>query len=212
MLKFKIVLAGSKHVGKSSLIARFCDDVFLEQSIDTIGVAFKRKVITANNFTTPVDADLVIWDFGGEEKYRILIPNYLNMAYGAVILFDLTRPETLLDVQNWWSIIKGNTDEELIPIIVGSKCDLVDERQISKKEIDDFIIENDMHCDYLETSAKTGENVELTFLTMTTRIINLRFQECIHCNEIVAKNLKICNYCGQDMADSQARATPEKIS
>lgn len=212
MLKFKIVLAGSKHVGKSSLIARFCDDVFLEKSIDTIGVAFKRKVITANNFTTPVDADLVIWDFGGEEKYRALFPSYLNMAVGAIIVFDLTRPETLQDVQNWLKIIRNSTDEELVTVLVGSKCDLVDERQISKEEIDDFIIKNDMHCDYLETSAKTGENVELTFLSMATRTINFQFQECIHCNEIVAKNLKICNFCGEDMAESQIIATPEKIS
>ena len=68
-LKYKICLAGSKDVGKSSLIARFCDNVFYEKTMETIGVAFKKKSINIDN---KIDIELNIWDFGGEEKYRTL--------------------------------------------------------------------------------------------------------------------------------------------
>ena len=67
MLKYKFVLAGAKNVGKSSLIARFCDNVFNENMMDTIGVAFKRKRI---NLEDNLVVDANIWDFGGQAKFR----------------------------------------------------------------------------------------------------------------------------------------------
>ena len=95
MLKYKIVLAGDKDVGKSSLISRFCDNIFKVDMKATIGVDFKKKVIELEGEYKNFSLELNIWDFGGEEKYRTLFPSYANGAAAAMILFDITNKKSL---------------------------------------------------------------------------------------------------------------------
>jgi len=197
MLKYKIVLAGAKNVGKSSLIARFCDNVFNEEMMDTIGVAFKRKKMIVDENR---ELDLTIWDFGGEEKYRFLFPSYVNGAAAALILFDTTRKETLEDVENWVNIVDENADENIVKILIATKIDLKEERQISIEDAKELCkkygcYESDAP---IGTSSKTGENVEKAFRKAAEAIMNARLQRCSNCGEIFAKKLKICNYCGAD--------------
>ncbi len=193
MLKYKIVIAGTKDVGKSSLIARFCDNVFYEKTMSTIGVAFKRKKV---NLDDDMNLELHIWDFGGEEKYRTLFPSYCNGASAALILYDTTNKESLIDVENWVKIIDKNADENVIKIIIGTKIDLKDKRVITFAEAKKASHKFDFFGDPVETSSKTGENVERAFLNVSKEIINRNLQLCKNCGEFFVKNLKICNYCG----------------
>jgi len=193
MLKHKIVLAGSKDVGKSSLIARFCDNVFHEKTMSTIGVAFKRKKIDVND---KISIELHIWDFGGEEKYRTLFPSYCNGASAALILYDITNKESLNDVKNWVKIIDKNAADQVIKIMIGTKIDLKDKRAISVEEAKKAGQKYDCLGDPLETSSKTGENVEKAFLKVSKEIITQNLQYCKSCGEFFVKNLKFCNYCG----------------
>lgn len=192
-LKYKMVLAGSKDVGKSSLIARFCDNVFDEKSMDTIGVAFKRKKVQIRD---DLGLELSIWDFGGEEKYRVLFPNYLNGAAAALICFDITRKETLNDVKNWVELIDANTDEKIIKLLIATKIDLEDERQISDDEAKETAKKFNCMGDPIFTSAKTGENVEDAFLSVANKIMDIHFTHCDSCGNVFSKKLNICNYCG----------------
>ena len=95
MLKYKIIIAGAKNVGKTSFIARFCDNVFNLETLATIGVDFKRKSITVTGSHKDISLELNIWDFAGEEKYRTLFPAYANGASAAFLLFDTTNKESL---------------------------------------------------------------------------------------------------------------------
>ncbi|MFW9825975.1 MAG: Rab family GTPase, partial [Candidatus Thorarchaeota archaeon] len=122
MLKHKIVVAGAKNVGKSSLIARYCDNVFNENTKETIGVAFKRKEI---KYREKFTVELNIWDFGGEAKYRVLFPAYVNGASAALLLYDTTSKSSLEDIKNWVDIIDENS-KEVIKIMIGTKIDLKD--------------------------------------------------------------------------------------
>jgi small GTP-binding protein len=193
MLKYKIVLAGAKNVGKSSLIARFCDNVFNEEMMDTIGVAFKRKKMIVDENR---ELDLTIWDFGGEEKYRFMFPSYVNGAAAALILFDSTRKETLEDVKNWVEIIDENTNKNIVKILLATKIDLEKERQVSIEDARKLCKKYNCYKEPLGTSSKTGENVEKAFQKAAEGIMNERLQRCTKCGEIFAKKLKICNFCG----------------
>lgn len=194
MLKYKIVLAGDKNVGKSSLIARFVDGIFLSASMDTIGVAFKRKKLSLDEKKT---LDLTIWDFGGEEKYRTLFPQYVHGAVGALILFDMTRKETLDGVEKWLEIIDNNADEDLIKVLIPTKIDLKDDNQVDIKDAFKFAKKFNFYGDPIATSSKTGENVEKAFRKVAEGITNIRLQRCTNCGELFSKKLKFCNYCGE---------------
>ncbi|MFX1307188.1 MAG: Rab family GTPase [Promethearchaeota archaeon] len=193
MLKFKVCLAGSKGVGKSSLISRYIDDIFIENSIQTIGVAFKRKEIKIKE---NLKVDLNIWDFGGEEKYRILFPAYVNGATAALLLYDTTNKDSLEDLINWVQLIDDNS-KEIIKVIIGTKIDLKEQREISKADAISFSTKFNCYGDPIITSSKTGENVEKAFHNVVMAIIERELQECKSCGEFFSKKLKYCNFCGE---------------
>jgi len=192
MLKYKICLAGSKGVGKSSLITRYVDDIFNEKSMKTIGVAFKRKEIKIKE---SLSIELNIWDFGGEEKYRILFPAYVNGAAAALLLYDITDKNSLDDIENWVQIIDDNS-KEIIKVIIGTKIDLKEQREITKADAVKIITKFNCYSDPIGTSSKTGENVEKAFQKVVEAIMEQKLNECKNCGEFFSKKLKYCNFCG----------------
>jgi len=197
MLKYKIIIAGAKDVGKSSLIARFCDNVFKEDMKTTIGVDFKRKNMTIKGAHNDISLELNIWDFAGEEKYRTLFPAYANGASAAFILFDTTRRETLKDIDNWVEIIDKNAGSNIVKQIIATKIDLKSKREVSKKDAEFFFKKYEWCTDITSTSSKTGENVENAFIIVVKKIIKNNLQTCKSCGEVFNKKLKNCQYCGE---------------
>jgi small GTP-binding protein len=196
MLKYKIVIAGAKDVGKSSLIARFCDNVFKEDMKATIGVDFKRKNITVKGAHNDISIELNIWDFAGEEKYRTLFPSYAHGASAAFILFDTSNKDSLNDIDSWIEIIDENAFPNIVKQVIGTKIDLIAERQVSKEAAADFCKKYDWCETIISTSSKTGENVEEAFLEVVKEIIKRNLHTCESCGEVFNKKLKNCQYCG----------------
>jgi len=197
MLKYKVIIAGAKDVGKSSLIARFCDNIFKEDMKATIGVDFKRKSITVKGSHKDISLELNIWDFAGEEKYRTLFPAYANGASAAFILFDTTNKESLEDIDNWVKIIDENAHINTVKQIIATKIDLKSVREVSKKDAIEFCQKYDWFTEITSTSSKTGENVEEAFLFVVKKIIQRNLQICKTCGDVFNKKLKNCQYCGE---------------
>ncbi|MBN1800985.1 MAG: GTP-binding protein [Candidatus Lokiarchaeota archaeon] len=193
MLQFKIVLAGAKNVGKSSLLARFCDDIFDEKMMDTIGVAFKRKKMQVDEMH---HFDLAIWDFGGEKKYRIVFPQYIKGASAVLILYDATREDTINDVYNWLELINNNSDTNVVKVLVATKADLINNNTLNIKKAREIAKKNDFYGEPILTSSKTGQNVEKAFRQVVEGITKIHHQKCGKCGEIFSIKLKFCNYCG----------------
>lgn len=135
-----------------------------------------------------------LWDFAGEHKFRQLFPAYCSGASGALILFDMTKKETFDDLNDWIQLI-NNASDNIVKILVASKADLEDERQITHEKAMEFLISNKLDI-YLETSAKTGKNVEEVFLQMAKLIIQKSLKPCPNCKELIPREQIFCIYCG----------------
>ena len=94
MIKLKLIVAGDKDVGKTSLIHRYINNTFESDTISTIGVDFMVKRLMMDE--TPIQ--LSLWDFAGERKFRSLFPSYITGSSGAFILFDISNRDSFLNL------------------------------------------------------------------------------------------------------------------
>lgn len=162
---YKIVVIGDAGVGKSCLLQRFADSTFDEGSASTIGVDFRIQSIRLGE----ENVKLQIWDSAGQERYRTVASSYYRGAHGVGIVFDVTQRESFQNVEFWMEelerVEQGGPMQKLL---IGNKCDLDEKRRVSKEEAEEFASE--MKMKYIETSAKTAENVAEAFTTVTQEI------------------------------------------
>ena len=155
MYKFKVTLFGPGGVGKTSLLIRYIKDYFNPDLKQTIGSNFLIKDVDIEN----INVRLLLWDIGGQEQFLPLRQIYFKGSDAAFGVFDITNPQSLLKLPGWVSSIKKTVKKSIPMVMVGNKLDL--ERQVERSEAEDLA--SRINCIYLETSAKTGENVENAF-------------------------------------------------
>lgn len=162
--KFKILLMGAAGVGKTSLLFRFVNDMFNDDYAATIGAQFITKNVNLGLKDLDDDeATLNIWDIAGQKRYIDLRTTFYRGAHGALLIFDLTRHETFKEVEDWYLEMTPVLGEEFPMLLIGNKSDLIDElgEAIDSAEIQKYA--EDKGSYYIETSAKTGKNVEKAF-------------------------------------------------
>ncbi len=154
---FKLIIAGDGGVGKTSLVDRYVNGTFREDTRITLGVQFMVKRLIVDN-----DAiDLQIWDFGGEERFRFILPAYCLGTHGAVFMYDITNPASLLHADDWMLVLRAQNAK--FPVLAaGTKADLNANRKVNKDEALK-VVEKYCISEVLEVSAKTGQNVERVF-------------------------------------------------
>ncbi|CAK0819790.1 unnamed protein product [Prorocentrum cordatum] len=154
---FKVVLIGDSNAGKSSLLLRFADDTFSESYITTIGVDFRFKTITVDGKTIK----LQIWDTAGQERFRTITSAYYRGADGIVMVYDVTDADSFNHVNDWVTEVNRYVNESTCKMLIGNKCDLTEERQVSPEEGRKKAEELGMG--FVETSAKAATNVAEAF-------------------------------------------------
>ena len=168
-ITYKIAIFGESTVGKTTLTQRYLTGLFKEDPQLTMGAEIFIKYITIKDKRVV----LQIWDFGGEERFRFLLPTYASGSSGGIFMFDMTRPSSLNSIEGWLDVFKSGLDESRkdIPILlVGSKLDLANEVKLSQ---DDVLKQTYSYklFDYIECSSKTGKNVESIFDILVREIM-----------------------------------------
>lgn len=161
--EFKIILVGDPAVGKTSLILRFVEDRFDKEYKASIGVDIMSKTINIEDKV----ARLVIWDIASQEKFKRFRSSFYQQANGILVVFDLTRQETLEGVDDWVQEVREHTDS-IEMVLIGNKSDLITQRQVTPDVVHKWV---ERHaCPYIETSALTGVAVEVAFQKLTSAI------------------------------------------
>ena len=164
---FKLIIIGDSGIGKSCLLNRFSDDVYSDAYISTIGVDFKIRTIEIGAKV----CKLQIWDTAGQERFRTITSSYYRGAHGIVIVFDITNLESFTNCEMWLTEVQRYANDQASRILVGTKSDLADRRKISYADAQEFAAKNGM--EYIETSAKTGTNVESAFLNLAKQLCSI---------------------------------------
>ncbi|MFO8020580.1 MAG: Rab family GTPase [Promethearchaeia archaeon] len=159
---YKLVLFGDAGAGKTTLTRRFLTDLFKSDLKMTIGVDFQVKGLEISGKIVK----LQIWDFGGEERFRFLLPTYIRGANGGIFMYDITNYSTLAHIDDWLNIIRSELDDYLPILVVGGKADLYENREVSIEEGIKIARSREVEG-FIECSSKTGENVEESFEAIT---------------------------------------------
>eukprot|EP01017_Pseudomicrothorax_dubius_P044843 TRINITY_DN7638_c0_g1_i3.p1 TRINITY_DN7638_c0_g1~~TRINITY_DN7638_c0_g1_i3.p1 ORF type:complete len:213 (-),score=23.43 TRINITY_DN7638_c0_g1_i3:170-808(-) len=163
---FKFIIIGDSSVGKSCLLLQFIDKRFKGDHDTTIGVEFGSKYLQVREKSLK----LQIWDTAGQESFRSITRSYYRGSIGAVLVYDITRRDSFEHCTRWLEETRTYGNENIVVMLIGNKCDLVDQRQVSYEEGRSFAQEN--NCLFMETSAKTAVNVETAFSQISELILN----------------------------------------
>ncbi|QRV86873.1 small GTPase family Rab protein [Ceratobasidium sp. AG-Ba] len=164
---FKVVLIGDSGVGKSNLLSRFTRNEFNVESKSTIGVEFATRSINVDGKTVKAQ----IWDTAGQERYRAITSAYYRGAVGALLVYDISKHATYVNVTRWLKELRDHADSNIVIMLVGNKSDLKHLRAVPTEEAKAFSAENGLF--FIETSAMDASNVEAAFQNILTEIYRI---------------------------------------
>ena len=168
---FKLLAIGDSNSGKSALLLKYTDTKLNESFVPTIGVDFVIKIFLNNQkyFLQKIknieiqgkSVKLQIWDTAGEERFKNIISSYYRGASGILLLYNITDRESFESLNSWLIDIEKNASKNVCKILVGTNCDLEDERKVTYQEGKEFATNNGMK--FIEVSAKNNINVNEAF-------------------------------------------------
>jgi small GTP-binding protein len=160
MLKKKICMVGAFGVGKTSLVRRFVDSIFIERYLTTIGVRIERKDVSIDGKSVT----LMLWDIAGEDDLAELNLSHLRGAHGYILVADGCRAATLEKAAE----LQRRITEMLGPlpfVLAVNKVDLRDNWEVQNKQMAQY------GWTTFETSAKAASGVEEMFLSLGATLI-----------------------------------------
>ena len=164
----KLVMIGDSGVGKSNYLYRFVEGEFCPIHEATVGFDYKSKVSYLPKAKKKVKFQ--IWDTAGQEKYMSINKNLFQRVQGIILMYDISFEKSFTNLDKWMTVIKQLADG--IPLIlIGNKIDLENLRKVSKERGEQFA--NDNNIDFFESSGKSGENVEESFIFLGEQIFRL---------------------------------------
>ena len=170
---------GDSGVGKTNLSTVYVDNKFSQEFISTIGFNCLIKNIKIKINDIEKNIKVKIWDTAGQEKFKSISVQYIKNCLGILLVYSITQQESLKNIENWMKEVNEKKNVENIPLIlIGNKCDLENERTVSKEEGEKLA--NKYHMKFFECSAKNGINVNEAFQYLIDEIVKIYKNEFLN--------------------------------
>ena len=164
---FKLILGGDGAVGKTSMVHRYVENEFATDYKSTIGTSIMKKECKFKELESTVR--FVIWDLAGQAQFKRVRQSYLANSEAGILVYDVTNRSSFENIdKNWYREIK-KASPDIVLILVGNKIDLESKRVVSRDEGE--ALAQNLTLTYVETSAKTGENIDDAFKMLALQII-----------------------------------------
>ena len=193
---FKVCLMGSSGAGKTSLIVRFIDKVFKDNTMNTIGVDFRMIDLVVDK----KQVKLQIWDTSGQERFKSLSYTYARNADAYIFVYDGTDKKSFEETVNCLEEVKHNVGMQPNNLLLCNKSDL---EQNERFEEEATLFAKNQNMAFFKTSAMSGENVESSFLELTRSImgeyksdVEMFKKENVRITRVVPIGKKNDNDCG----------------
>jgi small GTP-binding protein len=164
----KVCLLGDSQVGKTSLIRRYVHDQFDDMYIMTFGAKVSSKNVKLYTDEEEITVTLAIWDIIGEHGRRYLQASHYKGASGALVVCDCTRSQTFDHLSDWVHAFHQTSPDGKLVFLM-NKIDLQDTRRVTLEDLGD--IGEVYKSSFFASSAKTDENVELAFKTLSEDMV-----------------------------------------
>lgn len=176
---FKILIVGNPNVGKTCLVSKYIDDLFIEEHIPTISFDGKYRLdFKVRNLSIDVGEEkeklfkLQIWDSASEESFKRITSSYYRGVYGVIVMYDMTNEQSFYDLNIWTDQINHYAPGNVVKILVGNKSDKKEEKMIGTEVAKAFADHHGML--FKETSVKEN-NPEEIFETLVKEIYDKKF-------------------------------------
>ncbi|XP_063816757.1 ras-related protein Rab-37 isoform X3 [Pseudophryne corroboree] len=158
---FTVMLLGDSGVGKTCFLIQFKDGAFLSGTfLATVGIDFRNKVITVDG----LKVNLQIWDTAGQERFRSVTHAYYRDAQALLLLYDITSKTSFDNIRAWLTEVHEFSNKDVVIMLLGNKSDITSGRVVRTE--DGESLAKEYGIPFMETSAKTGVNVELAFMAV----------------------------------------------
>ncbi|XP_046680101.1 ras-related protein Rab-37 isoform X1 [Homalodisca vitripennis] len=165
-LPHKTILLGDSGVGKTSLLVQFDTGKFQTGTFSaTVGIGFTNKVVAVDE----TKVKLQIWDTAGQERFRSVTHAYYRDAHALLLLYDVTNKTSFDNIRAWLGEIREYAQDDVVIMLLGNKADCHSSERMIRRE-DGERLAKEYNVTFMETSAKTGLNVELAFMAIAREL------------------------------------------
>ena len=126
--------------------------------------AFLTQTVALDDATVKFE----IWDTAGQERYRSLAPMYYRGAAAAIVVYDITDPDSFAGAKSWVKELQRRGDPNVVIALAGNKADLTSRHKVEFEEAQAYAEENGIL--HLQTSAKDGTNVKTLFIDIAKKL------------------------------------------
>ena len=162
----RVITLGDSGVGKTNFIFRFIDDKFSLNYFSTFGIDTKFKNVKLDN---GCEIKFKIFDTAGQERFKSISQNYIKKANGILLMYSISDKASFNNIENWKTNIKENSGNKNAIVLIATKCDLNEERVVSKESGE--ALAKQFGINFYETSSKSNINIKEAFFDIAGQII-----------------------------------------
>eukprot|EP01087_Luapelamoeba_hula_P010763 TRINITY_DN2865_c0_g1_i1.p1 TRINITY_DN2865_c0_g1~~TRINITY_DN2865_c0_g1_i1.p1 ORF type:complete len:254 (+),score=41.65 TRINITY_DN2865_c0_g1_i1:74-835(+) len=165
----KVVIIGDAGAGKSSMLLRFAENSFDENTVITSQIDFKTKTIQIKG----EDIALQIWDTAGQEKFRAITSSYFKGVVGVIVAYDLSDAHGTEALQEWFDYVARQGLSVKAKMLVANKLDVASDQRAISTEAGEALAKQ-FNVPFMEVSAKTGQGIDACFAHLAADIVKAR--------------------------------------